>query len=57
MARAITESGVDVRAAIVSTLGAEAFDILYLREVDGSALSEGHADEVVSRVEQALIDR
>ena len=57
VARAITESGVDVRAAIVSTLGAEAFDILYLREVDGSALSEGHADEVVSRVEQALIDR
>ena len=43
---AITKSRIDIRAAIVSTLGAEAIDTLYLTEIDGGALTQARANEV-----------
>ena len=51
---AITQSKVDIRSAIVTTLGAEAIDTLYVTELTGGPLSLERANEVASHLRQAL---
>ena len=51
---AITASKVDIRSAIVTTLGAEAIDTLYVTELSGGPLSSQRAEEVTSRLRLAL---
>lgn len=51
----ITQCNVDIRSAIVTTLGAEAIDTLYLREFDGGALASHRVEEVASKVKAALL--
>lgn len=51
---AITQSKIDIRSAIVTTLGAEAIDTLYLTELTGGPLSPERATEVASHLKQAL---
>ena len=51
---AITESRIDIRSAIVTTLGAEAIDTLYVTELTGGPLSAERAVEVASHLKQAL---
>ncbi len=51
---AITHSKVDIRSAIVTTLGAEAIDTLYVTELTGGPLSNVRAEEVTSRLRAAL---
>lgn len=50
----IANTHVDIRSAIVTTLGAEAIDTLYVTEPAGGALSEERAHEVASRLAEAL---
>lgn len=50
----ITRSSVDIRSAIVTTLGAEAIDTLYVTEIGGGALTPERADEVAMRLRAAL---
>jgi [protein-PII] uridylyltransferase len=50
----ITESKIDIRSAIVTTLGAEAIDTLYVTELTGGPLSSERAREVASHLKQAL---
>ncbi len=52
---AVTRCRVDIRSAIVTTLGAEAIDTLYLTEISGGALSQERAQEVVERLKGALL--
>jgi [protein-PII] uridylyltransferase len=51
---AITESKIDIRSAIVTTLGAEAIDTLYVTELTGGPLTPERAVEVASHLKQAL---
>ena len=51
---AITQSKIDIRSAIVTTLGAEAIDTLYVTELTGGPLSHERASEVASHLKQAL---
>ena len=51
---AITRCRVDIRSAIVTTLGAEAIDTLYVTEIAGGALSKDRADEVADRLRGML---
>ena len=51
---AITESKIDIRSAIVTTLGAEAIDTLYVTELTGGPLTLERAREVASHLKQAL---
>ena len=46
----ITQSKVDIRSAIVTTLGAEAIDTLYVTEISGGPLSEQRGQEVATRL-------
>ena len=55
VARAISRFGVDIRAAIVSTLGAEAFDTLYVTDLSGAALTEERAKLLANQVESYLL--
>ena len=50
----ITKSQVDIRSAIVTTLGAEAIDTLYVTEIGGGALSPERAQELANRLSNAL---
>ncbi len=50
----ITQSRIDIRSAIVTTLGAEAIDTLYVTEISGGALSDERADEVAQRLRRLL---
>ncbi len=50
----ITKCNVDIRSAIVTTLGAEAIDTLYVTEINGGALSQERAFEVAQRLRSAL---
>jgi [protein-PII] uridylyltransferase len=50
----ITKSQVDIRSAIVTTLGAEAIDTLYVTEIGGGALSQERAQELANRLSVAL---
>ena len=51
---AITQSKIDIRSAIVTTLGAEAIDTLYVTELTGGPLSTERANEVASHLKRAL---
>ena len=51
---AITHAKVDIRSAIVTTLGAEAIDTLYVTEIFGGPLSDERAQEVASQLRLAL---
>jgi [protein-PII] uridylyltransferase len=51
---AITQSKIDIRSAIVTTLGAEAIDTLYVTELTGGPLTPERAAEVASHLKQAL---
>jgi [protein-PII] uridylyltransferase len=51
---AITRSSIDIRSAIVTTLGAEAIDTLYVSEIGGGPLSLERANEVAARIRAAL---
>jgi len=51
---AITQSKIDIRSAIVTTLGAEAIDTLYVTELAGGALTPERANEVASHLKLAL---
>ena len=53
--RAISRFGVDIKSAIVSTLGAEAFDTLYVTDAAGEPLSSERAQLLASKVENILI--
>jgi [protein-PII] uridylyltransferase len=51
---AITQSKIDIRSAIVTTLGAEAIDTLYVTELTGGPLTPERAGEVASHLKHAL---
>lgn len=51
---AVRKSNIDIRSAIVTTLGAEAIDTLYLTEIGGGPLTPERAHEVASRIEASL---
>lgn len=51
---AITRCRVDIRSAIVTTLGAEAIDTLYVTEIAGGPLSSERAQEVAHRLTAML---
>jgi [protein-PII] uridylyltransferase len=50
----IMRSNIDIRSAIVTTLGAEAIDTLYVTEIGGGPLTSERAEEVASRLRTAL---
>lgn len=50
----ITKCNIDIRSAIVTTLGAEAIDTLYVTELNGGPLTPERAEEVASRLLAAL---
>lgn len=50
----ITRSNIDIRSAIVTTLGAEAIDTLYVTEIGGGPLTPERAEEVATRLRTAL---
>ena len=51
---AISGFGVDIRGAIVSTLGAEAFDTLYVTDMNGAPRTHDHAHELAAKLEIIL---
>ena len=53
--KVISRFGVDIRAAIVATLGAEAFDTLYITDLHGGALSDERAKTLATQIERHLI--
>ena len=55
VAKSISRLNVDIKAVIISTLGAEAFDTLYVTDLAGNALSEERAKLLATQVETALI--
>jgi len=50
----VRKCNIDIRAAIVTTLGAEAIDTLYVTEIGGGALTPERASEVASRIDASL---
>jgi len=54
VATAISEFGVDIRGAIVSTLGAEAFDTLYVTDLAGAPLTSEQAHDLAAKLEIIL---
>jgi [protein-PII] uridylyltransferase len=50
----VRKCNIDIKSAIVTTLGAEAIDTLYVSEIGGGALSTERAIEVASRIEASL---
>ncbi|GAA2056429.1 hypothetical protein GCM10009839_76960 [Catenulispora yoronensis] len=53
-AAALAETGVSVRSARISTLGAEAVDVFYVVDADGAVLPEGEAARVAGAVARVL---
>ena len=51
---AITRCQIDIKSAIVTTLGAEAIDTLYVTEIGGGGLSQPRAQEVADKLAAAL---
>jgi [protein-PII] uridylyltransferase len=45
---------VDIKSAIVTTLGAEAIDTLYVTEIGAGPLTEERAFDVARRLREAL---
>jgi [protein-PII] uridylyltransferase len=54
IASAITATHVEIKAAIVSTLGAEAFDSLYITELDGHPLTAERAHQIAKELQTKL---
>ncbi len=54
ISKAISRFGVDIQAAIVATLGAEAFDTLYITDVNGQPLPEDQAKGLARQIERYL---
>jgi [protein-PII] uridylyltransferase len=52
--KAISASGFDIRGAIVATLGAEAFDTIYVAKVGGGALNPQESQALTLEIELAL---
>jgi [protein-PII] uridylyltransferase len=50
----VRKCNIDIKSAIVTTLGAEAIDTLYVTEVGGGALTSERATEVALRIESSL---
>jgi [protein-PII] uridylyltransferase len=50
----VRKCNIDIKSAIVTTLGAEAIDTLYVTEVGGGALTAERAAEVTSRIDASL---
>jgi [protein-PII] uridylyltransferase len=50
----VRKCNIDIKSAIVTTLGAEAIDTLYVTEIGGGALTTERALEVASRIEASL---
>ncbi len=50
----VRKCNIDIRSAIVTTLGAEAIDTLYVTEVGGGVLTAERASEVASRIQASL---
>lgn len=50
----VRKCNIDIRSAIVTTLGAEAIDTLYVTEIGGGALTSERAAEVASRIAASL---
>ena len=50
----VRKCNIDIKSAIVTTLGAEAIDTLYVTEVGGGALTAVRATEVASRIGASL---
>ena len=55
VAKSISRFGFDINAVVISTLGAEAFDTLYLTTSNGEPLSDERAKLLATQVESALI--
>jgi [protein-PII] uridylyltransferase len=55
VAKSISRFGFDINAVVISTLGAEAFDTLYITTTNGEALSDERAKLLANQVEAALI--
>ena len=51
---AVAQCNIDIRAAIVTTLGAEAIDTLYVTEIGGEALTAQRASEVAAKLSESL---
>lgn len=51
---AVAQCNIDIRAAIVTTLGAEAIDTLYVTEIGGGALTPQRAEEVAAKLGASL---
>jgi [protein-PII] uridylyltransferase len=52
--KAISEFGADIRAAIVATLGAEAFDTIYVSDLAGGPLLQAQAERLAQVLEEIL---
>ena len=50
----VRKCNIDIKSAIVTTLGAEAIDTLYVTEIGGGALTSSRAQEVASRIALSL---
>jgi [protein-PII] uridylyltransferase len=55
VAKSISRYDFDIKAIVVSTLGAEAFDTIYLTTTSGEPLKEDRAKLLANQVESALI--
>lgn len=55
VARAVSRFRVDIRAAIVATLGAEAFDTIYVTDLQGQALTAERAVLLANQIENILL--
>ena len=54
LSKAIASFGADIRGAIVATLGAEAFDTIYVADLSGGALSDERAGALARELEEVL---
>lgn len=52
---ALTRCRVDIKSAIVTTLGAEAIDTLYVTEIGAGPLKDVRAEEVAQKLREALL--
>lgn len=50
----VRKCNIDIKSAIITTLGAEAIDTLYVTEIGGGALTAVRAAEVASRIQASL---
>jgi [protein-PII] uridylyltransferase len=53
LGRALSEAGLSIRSAHISTLAGQAIDTFYVTEADGSALDDARSDEAVTALRAA----